>query len=287
MAALRAVSTTSWVCRHIAKISFIAYLLRALLLQAESFQLPITHHPQRYAPGQEQREHREDQHVPAAQGDVQKERASRPCAEPLGLQRHGEHVGGAYRGDEDGYEERDVLADAADDVPGVEVEAAGPLGLADGKAGGDYGWDEPQGGRDGEGEAVGYPQPDEAYRHLLVAGRGKEDHAGYDRGVQAQRDADPVDERLPLHEEEERGLAAAEDGPEDDAHDGDGDQDEPDAPEVGQGPRQVAEEQDYREHAQQVEGVSEHERQHERPDEQEHLGPRIEAVYERVPVEIE
>ena len=100
-----------------------------------------------------------------------------------------------------------MFADAADDVPGVEVEAAGPLGLADGQAGRDYRRDEPQGRRDGEGEAVGYPEPDQPYGHFLVAGGGEEDHARYDRDVEAQRDAYPVDERLPLHEEEERRLA--------------------------------------------------------------------------------
>ena len=56
-----------------------------------------------------------------------------------------------------------MFADSADDVAGVEVEARGPLGLADGQAGGDYRGDEPQRGRDGEGEAVRDPEPDQSY----------------------------------------------------------------------------------------------------------------------------
>jgi hypothetical protein len=53
-----------------------------------------------------------------------------------------------------------VFADAADNVPRVEVETAGPLSLADGKARRNYRRDQPQGRGDGEGEAVGYPEPD-------------------------------------------------------------------------------------------------------------------------------
>ena len=106
-----------------------------------------------------------------------------------------------------------MFADPLDNVSGVQVETAGSLGLADGQARRDYRGDQPQGRRDGEGEAVWYPEPDQPYRHLLVAGGGEEDHARDHGDDYAQRGAEPVEQGLPLHEEEERRPPAPDDGP--------------------------------------------------------------------------
>src|SRR5919199_1938407 len=289
MAALRATSTTICVCRHIVNTSFITYTsLNSLALSTEPFQPPVpTDHPQRDTSGQEQDEHDENQRVSTAHRDPEEVRASGARPEALGLERHGEDVRRADRRDEDRHEERKVLPDPLDDVPRLEVEPARALGLADGQARSHYRGDHPQGRRDREREPVRYPEPHQPDRHLLVAGGGEEDHARDNRDVQAERDADPVYDGLPLDEEEQRRPPAAEDGPQYRAHDGDCYQDEPDALQVHQHPRHVPEEEHDREHGQLVERVEEHERQREHPYEQEHLGPRVEAVHPRVPVEVE
>src|SRR3712207_4138427 len=188
--------------------------------------------------------------------------------------------------DEDGDQERYVLAHPLDDVPGVEVEAPRALRLPDGQARSDDGRHQPDGRRDGEGEAVGYPEPHQPRGDLLVAGGGEEDHARDYRYVYPERGPDPVVDRLPLDEPEQRRLPATEDGPQDDGHDRYGDEDEPDPLEVDQGSRRVPEDEHRRQHDQPVERVLEQEPEHEHPDEQEHLGPRVEAMHPRVPVQV-
>src|SRR5919107_87273 len=256
MAALKATSTTIWVCRHIVKTSLICVPPSTLLtLSAEPLQPSVPSQPQRDTPRQERHEPHYDKRVPPAHGCAEEIRALGTGPESLGLQRHIEDVGGADGRDEDRHQERQVLPDPLDDVPGFEVEPAGSLGLADGQARSHHRRDQPEGSRDREGEPVRYPQPDQSYPHLLVAGGGEEEHArdhGYDY---AQRVAEPVEQGLPLHEEEQRRLPSTDDGPEDGGHYEDREQNKPDAPEVRQGLRQVSEEQHQREHDQLVERV--------------------------------
>src|SRR5215210_3759376 len=214
MAALRATSTTIWVCRHMVRTSFICVPPSTLLtLSAEPFQPSIPSHPQRDAPRQERHEPHYDKRVPPAHGCAEEVRALGTGPEPLGLQRHRKDVRRTDGRDEDRHQERQVIPDPLDDVPGFEVQSPCPLSLADGQARGDHRRDQPQGRRDREGEPVRYPQPDQPYAHLLVAGGREEDDArdhGYDY---AQRDAEPVEQGLPLHEEEEGCLPAPDDGP--------------------------------------------------------------------------
>ena len=153
-----------------------------------------------------------------------------------------------------------MIANPLDNVSGVQVETAGSLGLADSQASRDYRGDQPQGRRDGEGEAVGYPEPDQPYCHLLVAGGGEEDHARDHGDGYALCGSKPVEQGLPLHEEKERRPSASNDGPQDGGHDENHKQDDPDAPEVHQGFRQIPEAEHEREHTQHVEWVQENER---------------------------
>src|ERR671916_969141 len=190
---------------------------------------------------------------------MQEVRPLRARPEPLRLEGHAEHVRRADGRDEDRDKERRVLADLLEEVAGFEVEAARALGLANGRAGGRYRRDEPQGRRDGEGEAVGDAELDEARRYLLVAGGREEDHAGYDRRVYLERHPDPVQQRLPLDEQEHRRLALAEHGPHHYRNEPDHDEDKAYALQVYERPRQRPERDHQREHHEPVEGVNKQE----------------------------
>src|SRR5919112_3204582 len=124
MAALRATKTTIWVCRHIVKTSLICVPPSTLLtLSAEPFQPSVPSQPQRDARSQERHEPHYDKRVPPAHGRVEEERAPGTGPESLGLQRHREDVGGADGRDEDRHQERQMLPDPLDDVPGFEVQS--------------------------------------------------------------------------------------------------------------------------------------------------------------------
>src|SRR5918992_856306 len=125
--------------------------------------------------------------------------------------------------------------------------------------------------------AVETAKPNRPYPHLLVAGSGEEEHARDYGDDYAQRGAEPVEEGLPLHEEEERRPPTPDDGPQDGRHDEDREQDEPDAQEVRQGLRQVPEEEHQREHGQLVERIQKNERQREHPYQEEYLSPRVQV----------
>src|SRR5215210_2314967 len=105
MAALKATSTTICVCRHIVKTSFIfapPWTRLRYLLNPSSPPYPATRslmHPARST--------------------------TKPTiiSESLGLQRHRKDVGGPDGRDEDRHQERQVLPDPLDDVPGFEIQS--------------------------------------------------------------------------------------------------------------------------------------------------------------------